>query len=130
MPLVFETATGEDLDVGTGAVTKTSPAGGTQSGTQISLTTFCRGGAAGSATTATWDPASVLAAQSVTTTVTVSGAQLGDFVLISASIDLGGCTLFASVTSSSTVTVVLSNPTTAAVDLGSMTLKVAVANFR
>lgn len=75
---------------------------------------------------ATWDPASVAAGASATTTVTVTGADLGDAVSVSFSVSLSGCSLTAYVSSSDTVTVVLSNNTAGAVDLGSGTLRVAV----
>jgi hypothetical protein len=130
MPLLYETATGEDLDVGTGTVTKTAPAGGTMSGTQISISTLGTNGATTSAATATWDPASVLAAQSTSTTISWPGAQMGDFVLASFSLDLQGCTLSAYVSAVNVVTAVISNPTTTAIDLASGTLKVLVLRPR
>lgn len=76
--------------------------------------------------TATYDPGSIASAASVTTTVAVSGAALGDFVSASFSLSLQGLTLTAHVSNASTVTVVLFNPTGGAIDLASGTLRVRV----
>lgn len=76
--------------------------------------------------TATYDPPSIAAGSSATTNVGVSGAALGDFVEASFSLDLQGLTLTASVTAANQVTVVLSNNTAGAIDLGSGTLRVRV----
>jgi len=130
MALVFETLVGEDIDLGTGQVSKTAPGGGTLNGTQVSISTLGLSGASTSAVTSTWDPGSVPATQAVTNTVTVQGAQLGDLVLTSFSLSLGGLTLSSYVSSANTVTVVLSNHTTAAVDLSSGTLRVLVLRPR
>ncbi len=127
MSLVYEKIISEDFNLGIGTTTITNPAGGTLPGTQVSLSTFAITGAK---VTATWDPASVSAAQSVTTTVTVLGASLGDFTKASFSLDLAGCTLDAYVSSANTVTAVISNPTTAAIDLSSGTLNVLVFSVR
>jgi hypothetical protein len=124
MALVFDTATGEDMDLGTGSVTKLSPAGGTQGGTQISISTLGRQGATTSATTQAWTPGAVASLAQVTTTITVAGCQLGDFVLASFSLDLQLLALGAYVSSANTVTVTLSNMTNASVTIGAGTLKV------
>jgi hypothetical protein len=76
--------------------------------------------------TATWDPASVAAASSTTTTVALTGAALGDIVRCSFSLSLAGLVLSAYVSAVNTVTVVLSNPTGSAVDLGSGTVAVEI----
>jgi hypothetical protein len=76
--------------------------------------------------TATWDPASVASGATVTTTVTVSGASLGDFTLESFSLSLAGLQLTSYVSAANTVTAVLSNLTGSAVDLASGTLSVLV----
>lgn len=121
---------GEDLNLGIANTTIQAPSGGTLPGTQLSLTSLAIGGAKGYATTATWNPSSVSAAQSTTTTVNVPGAQLGDFALASFSLDLAGCTMSAYISSANTVTVVISNPTTAAIDLASGTVRVLVFHTR
>lgn len=71
---------------------------------------------------ATWDPASIANGASATTTVTVTGAVVGDFVVASFSNSLAGLTLTGYVSASDTVTAVLSNTTGSAVDLTSGTL--------
>lgn len=119
----YERLVQEDLNCGIALTSKRNPGGGTLVATQIGIHTLGIGQAA---TTATWNPGSVAAGSSTTTTVTVSGATLGDFVLASFSLDLQGLTLAHYVSSSNTVTVVLSNMTASAIDLASGTLKVLV----
>lgn len=77
-------------------------------------------------TTSTIDPASIADGASVTSSVTVSGAALGDYVLVAPGLDLQGLTYSASVISTNTVEIVLSNTTGGAVDLGSSSWKVKV----
>lgn len=74
----------------------------------------------------TYDPANILDGAQVTTTVTVTGAALGDFAMASLSISQGGLTVSAYVSAANTVTVVFFNGTGADVDLGSSTLSVRV----
>jgi hypothetical protein len=119
----YEKIVEEDLDTGTGTSTVRNPGGGTLVGTQINLATFAIGGAA---TTATWDPGSVAVGSKVSTTVTVSGAALGDHVSASFSLDLQELGFSYSVSAANTVEVVLSNNTSAAVNLASGTLSVLV----
>ena len=76
--------------------------------------------------TATWNPASVASGAQATTTVTVTGAALGDHAIASFSLDLAGAVLNAYVSAANTVTVVLSNMTAGAIDLASGTLSVRV----
>jgi len=73
---------------------------------------------------ATWNPASIADGDEEATDVTVTGARLGDFVLVSFSLDVLDLVLDAQVTSANTVTCVLSNNTGGAVDLGSGTVYV------
>jgi hypothetical protein len=73
-----------------------------------------------------YDPPSVAGGEGVTTSVTVAGAALGDFARASFSLDLQGVTLTAWVSAVDTVSVRFQNGTTAAVDLGSGTLRVRV----
>lgn len=72
---------------------------------------------------ATWDPASVAAGASVTTTVTVTGAALGDRANGSFSLALGGLILSAAVSATNTITITLFNPTAAPIDLASGTVR-------
>lgn len=76
--------------------------------------------------TATYDPPSIAANTSATTTVAVSGAAIGDFVTSTFSLDLAGISLSAYVNAANQVTVVFSNLTAGAVDLGSGTVRVRV----
>lgn len=73
-----------------------------------------------------WDPPSVAAGGSTTTTVAVAGAALGEFVWLSFSLSLAGLVLTGYVSAAGVVTAVLSNPTGGAVDLGSGTLRARV----
>lgn len=123
----YDKALQENLNTGTGTGTRRSPAGGTLTGTQIGIHSFAVGQAKVSAT---WDPGSVAAGASISTTVTVSGAALGDFVLTSFSLDLQGMDIGGYVSATNTVTVILSNLTGAAIDLGSGTLAVLVLKAR
>jgi hypothetical protein len=120
MTLPYEKVVKEDLNLGTGTATVTMPGGGTDTGTQINLSTF------GLAASDTWDPASVADGDQATTTITVTGAVLGNFVIASFSLDLQGLQLTAYVSAADTVTVVLSNNTGGAVNLSSGTLRVLV----
>jgi len=75
---------------------------------------------------ATWDAASIANSAEEAKDVTVTGAVLGDFVLVSASIDITDLTLVGQVTAADTVTCQLLNNTGGAIDLGSMTVAVRV----
>ena len=73
------------------------------------------------------DFASTADAAGLTTTVTVPGAELGDFVLVSHEVDLVGVTLTGYVSAADTVSVRFQNESGSAVDLGAArTLRVAV----
>lgn len=74
---------------------------------------------------ATWDPPNLGAGAEQTTTVTVTGAALGDIAECSFSLDLQGTRLVPYVSSANTVTVVHRNGTAGAVNLGSGTLRAA-----
>jgi hypothetical protein len=117
----------EDFNLGTGAATKPNPGGGLLTGTQVGIHSFAIGIAA---VTATWDPGEVAAGGHVSTTITVPGAALGDFVQRSFSLDLQELTFTADVSAPDMVEVVLANLTGAAVDLGSGTLRVLVMKSR
>jgi hypothetical protein len=72
----------------------------------------------------TFDPPSIAAAGTTTTTVTATGAVLGDTFIPSFSLSLAGLQLTAYVSAADTVTCVFQNPTAGAVDLASGTLAV------
>lgn len=78
--------------------------------------------------TKVWNPSSVAANGGVqTTTITVSGASMGDPVVCGlSSLNLGGIILSGTVTAANTVTITLFNHTSTARDLASGTLKVGV----
>lgn len=76
--------------------------------------------------TATIDPASLLDAAGATSTVTVTGAALGDYVLVAAPYDLQGITVTAYVSAADTVSIRVQNESGATVDLASGTWKVKV----
>jgi hypothetical protein len=117
----------EDVNFGVGVGTKRNPGGGQLTGTEIGIHSMAVGQAQVSGT---WDPPSVNSLGTTTTMVTVPGASLGDKVMVSFSLSLGGLMMFAEVTATNTVTVTLFNPTTAAIDLGSGTLSVLVLKSR
>jgi hypothetical protein len=74
----------------------------------------------------TWDPGSVADGDEAATTVTVTGAELGDYAIASFSLDVTDLILDAQVTAEDTATVVLANNTGGAINLGSGTLRVKV----
>lgn len=74
----------------------------------------------------TYDPTSIASGSQASTTVTVTGAAMGDYVDVSASVDVAGLIMRGYVSSSNTVTVVYANLSGGAVDLASHTLNVRV----
>jgi hypothetical protein len=74
----------------------------------------------------TYDPPSLADAAGTTTTVTCTGAALGDFALASFSLDLQGITVTAYVSATDTVAARFQNESGGTVDLGSGTLRVRV----
>lgn len=75
---------------------------------------------------ATFNAGSLLDGAGETTTVTVTGAALGDFALASLGVDLQGITVTAYVSAANTVTVRLQNESGGTLDLASTTLAVRV----
>lgn len=75
---------------------------------------------------ATYDPASLADGAGATTTVTVTGAALGDFAEASFSLDLQGITLTAWVSAANTVSVRFQNESGGILDLASGTLRARV----
>jgi len=123
----YETLVQEDIDVGVGTASKRSPAGGSHTGTQVGVHSI---GVGQASTSTEWDTNSIAAGSAATKEVTVSGAALGDFVLASLSLDIQDMMLDAQVTATNTVTAVLYNRTSAAIDILSPTLKVLVLKSR
>ena len=77
----------------------------------------------------TFDAGSVDDGNEVTKEITVTGAVLGDFVLVSYSIDVTDLEYSGQVTTADTVTTVLSNNTGSAIDLASATVRALVISF-
>lgn len=75
---------------------------------------------------ATYDPASLADGAGATTTVTVTGAALGDFAEASFSLDLQGILLTAWVSAANTVSVRFQNETGGVIDLASGTLRARI----
>lgn len=76
--------------------------------------------------TATFDASSLVDGAGQTTTVTVTGAVLGDFAIFGHGVDLQGITTTAYVSAADTVSVRLQNETTGTLDLASATLNCRV----
>lgn len=73
-----------------------------------------------------YNPPSMATGTGASTTITVNGAELGDFAIPSFGIDLQGIQMWAQVTSANTVTVFFRNETGATIDSLSSTLRVRV----
>ena len=75
---------------------------------------------------ATYDPASLLDATGATTTVTVTGAALGDLVFVSNGVDVQGILMTGYVSAADTVGVRFQNETAGTIDLASATIEARV----
>lgn len=73
-----------------------------------------------------WDPSSIADGEEEANDVTVTGAALGDLADCSLTTDISDLLLDCNVTATNTVTAVLANNTTGAIDLTSSTLKAKV----
>lgn len=76
---------------------------------------------------ATYDPGNLVDGDGATTTVTATGAALGDIAQVSFSLDLQGISLTAYVSAADTVAVRFQNETGGAIDLASGTIRVRVS---
>ena len=124
MALVYEKAIEQDLNIGTSTASVTSPGGGSLSGYQIGIHSFAVGQISA---TATWAPGAITAGSYATTTITVTGAAAGDFVLAEhASLLTDPLLITGHVNAVNAVRVVIFNPTTASVTPASGTLRVLV----
>src|SRR5512147_21738 len=114
----------EDLHTGTERVWSSAPGGGKFCSTQIGLHSFARGRRA---YTATWAPGSISAGSKASTTLSVPEAVTGDFVMASQT-TLGdtGLTIHGHISAAGTASVVIHNPTGAAVSVSSGTVSVLV----
>jgi hypothetical protein len=72
------------------------------------------------------DPASIAGGAELSGTITVTGASVGDMVMVAPGVDLQTLLLSASVISANTVEWVLLNETAGAIDLASSTWNVVV----
>jgi len=77
----------------------------------------------------TWNAGSIADGNEEVTTVSVPGARLGDFAMVSAGVDVADLTLAAAVTAANVVTIQLGNWTGGAIDLASATYRVKVIPF-
>lgn len=127
---IYEKALAEDLNLGIGTAQVQNPGGGVLNGTQISLTTLSLAGKNGTKTTASWTPGQVTPGLSVSTLVSVPGAELGDVVLPALNVALGGLILAAAVDSSGVVRVTLANVTAAAITVPAVTISLLVFRTR
>ena len=73
-----------------------------------------------------WDPPSIAAGGITSTSLTVTGAALGDFVSLSLATNLSGLVLSGYVSAANTVFVHLANPTGSTVNVGSSTLRIRI----
>jgi hypothetical protein len=69
-----------------------------------------------------WNPGSIADGDEEAKDITVTGAALGDFALVSFSLDVADLVLNGQVTAANTVTAILANNTGGAIDLGSGTV--------
>ena len=76
--------------------------------------------------TLAYDPPSIAAGATASTTVTLTGAVMGDIVVASINRSLAGMDMWAYVSATDTVTVVFKNETASAIDLASLTIKVKI----
>lgn len=75
---------------------------------------------------ATYDTASLNDGAGATTTVTATGAALGDFALVSLGLDVAGITVTGYVSATDTVAVRIQNESGGTLDLASTTIRVCV----
>lgn len=129
MSLLYEKIVQEDLNVGTSDdVTVTNPGGGTLTGTQIGIHSFAVGQIAYSET---WNPDSIAAGGYESEDITVPGAAVGDYVMVSFNTMVtNDMTISGHVSATDTVRVVLFNPTAGAINLAEGTLSVLVFKSR
>lgn len=85
---------------------------------------YVRAANGGSSGFATYDPPNITAGSVATTTVTVTGANVGDYAEASLNVSTGGLIISAAITSANTATVSFFNPTGSAINLGSLTVLV------
>ena len=120
----YERLVQEDLNVGTSTTTRRNPGGGTLTGTQVGIHSLAVGQVAASKT---WSPGAIAADEAAVTTVTVTGAAVGDFVLVSHDmLSTNQLILTGTVSSAGIVNVVLHNAGSTSVTPASGTLRALV----
>lgn len=92
----------------------------------LAAATAAQGSIGGLTGSTTWDPGSILTGASTSTTVTVTGAALGDLCLASLGVAVPAGVVLAAVTNTNEVTVTLANLSVGSVDLASSTVSVRV----
>ena len=112
-------ANGDNLKLKTGDVVQFKVASNGTTVKQIKVKSHLR-------STTSYNPPSLTTLTRVSTNITVTGAELADFVKCSFSIDLQGVILYAYVSAVDTVTVNFFNATTGTIDLGSGTIKILI----
>ena len=128
MSLLYERVVQEDLNVGTTTTTVTAPSGGSLAATKIGIHSVAVGQVKWSET---WNPASIATAGYESEDVTVPGAAVGDYVMVSLNTMLTNDMMISGhVSAADTVKCILFNPTAGAIDLGSGTLSVLVFKSR
>lgn len=126
-PFLLYNNTGQTLTVKTSGGTGIDVPTGTTTWLRCDGTNILRAGHQLLSGTTTWDPASVADGAVVNTTVTVTGAAVGDPAYASLStVTVANVILGAVVTAANTVSVTLHNKTGAAYDAASGTLKAVV----
>ena len=76
-----------------------------------------------------WDVGSIADAAEAVLEITVTGSSLGDFVAVSSTLDVIDLELSAQVTAANTVTVSLSNLSSAGLDIGTTVIHVRVTTL-
>jgi len=124
MKQAYQTLVQEDLNVGTGRVWVTAPSSGRLRSTQVGIHSFARGQREW---TDTWNPGAIAASSYATTTITVTDAEVADFVMARHDKLLtNDLIIVGHVSADDTVKVVIYNPTTASITVASGTLGVLV----
>ena len=129
--IVGVTGTFKVIDIQSGSTNYailSAPCGASVTGAAVSFSspTFARSGSIELLGSATWDPASVPAGGAAVTTLTVTGAAVGDYVIASFSLSLQFLQLTGYVYAADSVAVALTNSLSGAVDLASGTLRVRI----
>jgi len=128
MAVKYEKLVQEDFNVGTSRVWITAPAGGQARATQVGIHTPAVGQ---QKWTKTWNPGSIAAGSYATTDVTVTDAAVGALCMASHDKMLtNDLDISVHISAADTATVIIHNPTSAAVTVASGTVAVVVFNSK